>query len=179
MTSHTNASRRCWKLRFTLRTLLFLVTVIAVTLWAWPRWRNYREEVNFEKAVEAIGVGNTTEDVWYFLREHPYKLTTFAKKHGKHVVLMSHEWPNAIYFTYMVVLSEPGGASDQAPCLSVEVFRVPRTSLKQLPRSEREASGIQKHMNDFLEFIAGDREEISGFDYELIHADLPESPTAM
>lgn len=177
------------RFRFSLRTLLIVVTLSAVSFWAywfgWPRWQMYREQVRFEESVRQLKVGMTDEEASRLIR-WPKKVTTStiaSDKKGRPIIMAKYDWPNVIYCVYYVC---PGdGGPHRVPCTSVEVFRLPPVPRGYEPRTKAGRWYVTHTMrplkpaeiptaayfSDFLEVISGDRKDNHGIEYELIYAD--------
>jgi hypothetical protein len=184
-------------MRFSLRTLLMIVTLAAVSFWGywfgWPRWQIFREQVRFEESVKQLKVGMTENEASLLIRwPKTTRTNTVAfDQRGRPIVLAKYEWPNVIYCVYYVC--QPGeGLHESESCISVEVFRLPPAPRAYAPQTEsgrrRVSRSIppikpadvpeQAYMADFLAIISGDRKDNHGIEYDLIYADGPPQGSA-
>jgi hypothetical protein len=187
-------SRRRWfrlGYRFSLRTLMILVTVAAIGTWGylegWPRLVVYWQERQFESGARQLKVGSVPLTGMQLVPGKNPHGTTYSSsaRAGRLVGVTSYVWPNAVYCIYYVFPNGYSGGMMQAPCESVEVFRLPPVPQGYMGRTdagrEREhqedgkpggdAAQIEAYLTDFLTVISGDRQDKHRMQYELIHAD--------
>jgi hypothetical protein len=177
-TSHENQNRP--RFRFSLKLLFLVFTAVAAMCWAlwigWPRWQIYREKVTFEESIKRIRRGDLIHDMWGLLGQHERGIRgTAADAQGRPVGWIQYDWPNAVYFLYCPLQLRAGGNPDYDLTERVEVFRLAPAPRGYEPHTARGQNALPDrnfaYTRDFLEFIAGDRQQNPGFEYELIHAD--------
>jgi hypothetical protein len=183
------------KLRFSLQTLLLIVTVAAIAFWAywfgWPRWQMYREQVRFEESVQNLKAGMTEDEASRLVR-WPKKVRTSTVAYDSQrrpIILTKYDWPNAIYCVYYVYPRGNGKGPHGESCISVEVFRLPPVPRRYEAQTKSGRDSVSRrippikpadipeagYMSDFLAIISGDRKNNYGIEYELIYSDnLPQ-----
>jgi hypothetical protein len=196
----TPTANRRW-FRFSLRTLLIVVTMAGVVSWAywigWPWWRTYREQREFERGIATLHAGMTDGEI---INSCPWGLPGFwggatyavsANDPESDVVLWDEFlWPNYMYLVCTRSAYRTGVYTNPNHCISVEVFRLPRVRDDYQPESAQGRKMVSDrrpgefnfvntaYVYDFLEFIYGDRKNNPSFDYKLIYADPPPKPDA-
>jgi hypothetical protein len=178
--------------RFSLRTLMTLVTVAAIGTWGylegWPRLVVYWQERQFESGARQLKVGSVPLTGMQLVPgKNPVSTTYTSNGEGRLIGMTKYVWPNAVYCIYYVFPGGYSGGMMQAPCESVEVFRLPPVPLGYMARTEAgrerahqddgksggEAAQMEAYLTDFLTVISSDRQDKHGLQYELIHADPP------
>ena len=185
--------------RFSLRTLLIVVALAAVTSWAywigWPwwqlqreRWQIQGEQEMFEACIKDLKAGLPWSKqggiAWnrvttHFMSSDPQDNTLLIDR---------SKWPNAIYcICYTVPYGKDPNVSN-IPCASVRVFRIPpappdykaKTYKGDNPseflssfHATRDDWAEAAYMGDFVTAITIGRNAIDDFKYELIYADPP------
>jgi hypothetical protein len=200
MRDSMNANRRRWS-RFSLRTLIFIVTAGAVLSWAyflgWPWFSAYYEQVRFERAASQLKAGDSTFSVMGAFTAAgllaPKKMapTSYTSTESHTLFGLSQfVLKNAVYFVYLEYPKDYSGGLLSAPSVRVEVFRLPpvppgyqaqrklvnngdgnRTEPPKPGEAPEKAYG-----DDFEDFIKSDRRDFNGLHFELIHSDPKASP---
>ena len=127
--------------RFSLRTLMILVTVAALGSWVylegWPRLVIFWQERQFESGARQLKVGSVPLTGMQLVPgKNPVSTTYTSSGEGRLIGLTKYVWPNAVYCIYYVFPNGYSGGMMQAPCESVEVFRLPPVPLGYMARSE-------------------------------------------
>jgi len=180
--------------RFSLRTLLLVITAAAVLCWgywvAWPSWLVYREQCQFEATFKQLHVGCTTEDMLALplseVRAGVRAMEYFGRDRAWRWFM--RRWPNAVYVG--VFLGESSMMSQRVPFKSVALYRLspvpkgyqplsawmrkawPRFTAEDIANLKAEYAS-RVYAQDFLDFIIDDPNHNPGFKYELIYADPP------
>jgi hypothetical protein len=170
------------RFQFSLRILFLVIAASAVSCWSysigWPRWQAYRDQARFEASIKHIQRGDLIYEIWGLLNRPERGIRGVASNaQGNPVGWIQYEWPNAVYFVYCPLQTRAGGNPEYDLTVSVEVFRLPPVPRGYVPHTVRGRNALPDptfaYTRDFLEFIGSDRQHNPGFDYELIHADLP------
>jgi len=153
-------------------------------------WVLWREQVAFEESARQIKAV-MTRDQWQKLvrwnsSAHP-AMRRFDANHVR-VGLTWVVWPNAIYCIYYrmpgIIPGEAGSGDYDTPCSSVEVFRIPpvprgyqpQTEFNRQTRLNNPAVNQELwYIEDFLDYISGERKDHPVFKLKLIYADPPAS----
>ena len=161
--------KRRW-FRFSLRTLLVVVTLVAMASWAywigWPLWLLHKEQARFLESVRNLKAGVLWKDVGLQCQTcggGQYAIQEFRNK-----TLVMVCWPNITY----CVLIEIENVGTIEKCTKIELFRIPPLSLEERdPGNPRNPK--REYMRSFFLMIGGDRKDSGGFQYELIYSDPP------
>lgn len=179
--------------RFSLRMLFIAVALAAIASWAswkaWPLWVEWREQKDFESSTRQIKAGMTRNQWSNLVAWNSSARPASLRWDAQHVRigLAWVVWENAIYcIFYRMGTTIPGNDYD-APCSSIEVFRLSPVPTSYQPFSSNGkimmGSPLAKkfpndmflaYLADFQEFLSGDRKESHGFNYELIYSDPPQ-----
>jgi len=157
------------KLRFSLRTLLMLVTLCAVACWAywigWPWWLLYQEQSRLLAAARTLKPGTA----WYVhLPNGTSRGCQLSIGEFPNNQLDMFSWPNVTY--YILYEHENGPDGTIAKYKKIEVFKAPPPP----PESKKWTLGdYGDYAREFFLMIGGDRKHNPGFKYELIYADPP------
>jgi hypothetical protein len=186
------ANRR--RFQFGLRSLFWLVAFVAIACWlywdGWPRYRMYREQVQFEATVrEKFSPGHT----FYFANDFVGGMAHnvvggFGDADGNSVAYVRREWPNLSFVIYGRLKPGAGLLQHQVEFQDIKVFRlsgVPNGYRPQTERGKREVADKPKgnavetgpslaYKLDFLEMISGRHHGKLNIEYELIHSVPPE-----
>jgi hypothetical protein len=195
-TSH----RRRW-LRYSLRSLIIVVTAGAVLSWAyffgWPWFWAYYEQVRFERAASQLKAGDSTFSVMGAFTAAgllaPKKMapTSYTSTESQTLFGLSQfVLTNAVYFVYLGYPKDYSGGLLSAPSVRVEVFRLP-----QVPRDYKAQRKVvdkgygnrteppkpgeapeKTYADDFEDFIKSDRRDFNGLHFELLHSDPSLAP---
>jgi len=177
------------KFRFSLRTLLILVTLCAVACWAywigWPWWQIQREQARFVASVKNLKAGVTySHPPWNMVESgsHCKVIATDVAVANDAVPPSSariYIWPNAVYLIRCIAEDwKSGGVPPQvgaarSPCIKIEVFK----SFPPPPdyRSKWGADYSAKYgcESDLAAIVMEGKPNDNGFKYELIYADPP------
>src|SRR5215471_20452069 len=155
------------RLRFRLRSLLFIVGLFALACWAywvgWPLW----EDIRFESKLKGLKAGVTAHDVWVRSQGpcgYNFALDPDGRTIGGVMTLLR---PNRIYFVHYTLPVETGDHLE-TPCTSLSVFRfeqIPAYFQQEGDRSASEFSeSLLKSLQRPTEYQIPDK-------YELIPAD--------
>lgn len=200
MRDRMNANRRRWS-RFSLRTLIIVVTAGAVLSWAYffglPWLSAYYEQLRFEQATSHLKAGDSTFSVMGAFSAAgllaPKKMapTSYTSTESHTLFGLSQfVLKNAVYFVYLEYPKDYSGGLLSAPSVCVEVFRLPpvpagyqaqrklvnngdgnRTEPPKLGEAPEKAYG-----DDFEDFLKSDRHDFNGLKFELIHSDPKTTP---
>ncbi len=134
--------------RFSLRTLLIVVTVAAIGSWVywsgWPRFWIFWQQTQFENGARRLKVGSVPLTGMQLVSGKNLQSTTYTSDgRGRLIGLTKHVWPNAVYCIYYVFPRGYSGGMMNCPCDSVEVFRLPPVPPGYLARTTagRERTG--------------------------------------
>src|SRR5262245_16903316 len=179
--------------RFSLRTLLLVVTAAAVFCWAywigWPWWLVYREQCAFEATVKQLHIGSTTNDMLALPLSDARARAGVIERSFIYPACgwFVRGWPNAVYVG-VVLIDESPIEHVRVRFKSVALYRlspIPKdyqpfsASIRNASRAEYFANPKAEkaryiYAQDFLDFIIGDPKHNPGFKYELIYSDPPQ-----
>jgi hypothetical protein len=186
------------RFRFGLRTLLAVVTLAAVASWAywigWPWWLDHCERIKMEQSIRQFQPGMPLAQFHGLVGNALLRLvrvTGFSDGSVGHQVF-DFDIGRGLYIACIEVqLSDPTG--DGEICRRLEFYRLPLPpidyrahtshglavdSSEVTPATTPSERARMLYMADFREFIAGDRKNNPGFQYELIYSDPPAKPAA-
>jgi hypothetical protein len=194
------------KPRYSLATLLFVVTATAVLLWAVPAWRDYQQRLEFERALCELRIGaydgllrqvkfpRSVKD-WFNLLNlggahqeftggrFRQQFVPFVVGRYWYVVWIDHE--------EIPTFTSPGPMVGSVERWTmVRVYRLAAAPLEYAARSvdaqQKVAQALSKNKGepdsklqylwDFYAMITGRAAAESGIRYKLVHADPPLSP---
>jgi hypothetical protein len=195
MAVEVTANRRRW-LRFSLRSLMIVVTAGAVLSWGyffgWPWFSAYYEQVRFERAASQLKAGDSTFTVMGAFTAAgllaPKKIapTSYTStERGTQFGLSQFVLKNAVYFVYLEYPKDYSGGLLSAPSVRVEVFRLPpvprgyKAQRKTIDKGNGNRTEPPKlgeppektYGDDFEDFLKSDRRDRNGMQFELIHSD--------
>ena|SRR5436190_11162182 len=185
------------RFRFGLRTLLAVVALAAVASWGywvgWPMWLDHRERIAMEKEIRQFQPGMQFDQFHRLVSNNRYLRlirTTGFSNDGNGCQIVDFDIGRAIYIAYVEVqFIKAKGPSET--CRRLEFYRLALPPIDYQTHTEHgravEASEttlttgpIERsrmlYMADFREFLAGDRKNKPGFQYELIYSDPPAKP---
>ncbi len=177
-------------LRFSLRTLLVLVSLSALGTWmyleGWPRLVVAWQEKQFESGARQLKVGSVPLTGMQLVPgKNPINTTYTSNSSGQLIGMTKYVWPNAVYCIYYTFPRGYSGAMMQAGCESVAVYRLPPIPVGYVSQSEagrvdsHQADGkpggaaVQRdaYFRDILDVLSGNISETPALNFELIHAD--------
>jgi hypothetical protein len=185
--------------RFSLRTLLVVVTLAAIASWAFwigrPWWQRQferlqiqREQAMFEESVKHLKAGvpwskqggiTFNRVTTHFMSSDPQDNILFIDR---------SKWPDAIYCVCYKVPDQADPNVSDIPCASVRVFRIPPAPPDYKAKTYKgdnpsdflssfhptaDERSEAAYMGDFVTAITIGRNAIDDFKYELIYADPP------
>lgn len=184
--------------RFGLRTLLLLLTVGALASWAywdlWPKLKQYRAQQPFLEQAKELKRGQLISEAWRpTLTTYGPPFISDSGRHdakGRYTRSLVCSFPNKLYVVFW--------RFKDSRCSSVEVFGLPAAPKDYVAKTERSRIDAElearhkanydprwpqprsnltpsqlAYRRDFIEMIAGDRQNDLGFNYTLIHSDPP------
>jgi hypothetical protein len=116
------------KLRFTLFTLLLVVTFCALfcaTIWQfWPRFRAYQARMRFESSAMQFHPGMSVDDI-NKVANCGFGGSYSSNANGKPVGAVYYFFDGAWYFVYLELNTTTGiDTCSEQPCTSVKTFRL-------------------------------------------------------
>jgi hypothetical protein len=167
--------------RFSLRTLLIVVTLSAVACWGywigWPWWQYGYDQQRFVESVKLIKAGISTKAASQMVHAGSHcSVQGYGDRRFDHAAARGYLyiWPNAIYCVHYVARWTGVGVGrrydEWGPIVSVEVFK-----LHAMPPSyqSHNGSGQLAYADDFARSLLDDAKNTPGFDYELVYTDPP------
>ena len=186
--------KRHW-FRFSLRTLLVVVTLAAAASWgywvAWPWQEHYREQQRVLDFAMQLKSGIDYEELDDEINDRgdiPGRRggTYTFDSSGVLFILRRYEWPNVFYFVVARFVPPFGDSMKRCRSSSIETFRVHPTPADYQPQTELGRREIRtstadlleihrrnEYAHDCLDSIAGNLQPNPGFEYELIYSDPP------
>ena len=175
--------KRRW-FRFSLRSLLAVVTLAGVASWywiSWPWWVAYREQVRVETAIRHLKAGTppsfpaSLDAARSVVRAVTFKrVSELPEPDDKHpeIVLLPYVTERAVYCICFVVAEKP--RSDRhAPSTSLEAFRLPRMPKNYQPKMHLKSEPELDYIADFFSIHTGENVDDHRIQYELIYSDPP------
>jgi hypothetical protein len=200
MPVEANSHRRRW-LRFSLRSLIIVVTAGAVLSWVyffgWPWFAAYYEQLLFERAAKQLKAGDSTFSVMGaftaagLLAPKKMASTSYSSTESRTLFGLSQfVLKNAVYYVYTEYPKDYWGSLLSAPSVRVEVFRLPpmprdyKAQRKVVDKGYGDRTEPPKpgespektYADDFEDFIKSDRRDRNGLRFEVIHSDPAPTP---
>ena len=166
--------------------MLAVVTLAAVGSWgywvAWPWWQAYREQVDFETALQKLQRSDVDTSVLpknqNDMMQSTVRVSTLDKV-GKFIRTNASD---------CIVLKDRHAPSWPHACESISVYRLPHAPHDYKPYHERDLSEFDhpatswvreiKYVDDIADFILGDAQDGRRYQYELIYSDPPAKAAA-
>jgi hypothetical protein len=191
------------KPRYSLATLLILMTAIAIALWAVPEWREFSRRKEFERAAAQLKPG-PEPPLFQVLPEHAHhgsmRSIRMFDVDGHPLDIYPFYYKNYWYCVYAPW--EPTedsrgagrrgrgrrGRGSGTRWTEVRIYRLPPAPANYAAKSKSERSAIERRINegldvpdsreqymrDFYQVISGREKSDLGIEYELIHVDRPD-----
>ena len=144
---------------------------------ALPRWRIYREQTDFERALNQLRRGDAFTTISEVLGTNHLRYSPRDDwRRNLSCGVMCYTLPREWYFIYYDI-GKPG-LIEGGPVQKIEVFRMRHPSVNTPLTSTIALTAVSDDdlVDELSMLISADRKNNAGFEYELMYSDPPEKP---